>query len=58
MSCLQNEILLEQCYERAYDRFKTFNKLTEDMMQELMLHKGVADCIEKNARQMFEDMCQ
>ena len=58
MSCLHHEELLETCYERAYDSFKTSNKLTEDMMQELILHKGVADAIEKNARQMFEDMCQ
>ena len=58
MSCLHHEQLLEDCYERAYDSFKTSNKLTEDMMQELILHKGVADAIEKNARQMFEDMCQ
>jgi len=57
MSCLHHEELLEDCYERAYDSFKTSNKLTEDMMQELILHKGVADAIEKNARQMFEDMC-
>ena len=57
MSCLHHEELLETCYERAYDSFKTSNKLTEDMMQELILHKGVADAIEKNARQMFEDMC-
>ena len=57
MSCLHHEEILENCYERAYDSFKTSNKLTEDMMQELILHKGVADAIEKNARQMFEDMC-
>ena len=57
MSCLHHEELLEDCYERAYDSFKTSNKLTEDMMQELILHKGVADAIEKNARQMFDDMC-
>ena len=58
MSCLHHEELLETCYERAYDSFKTSNKLTEDMMQELILHKGVADAIEKNARQIFEDLCQ
>ena len=58
MSCLHHEELLEDCYERAYDSFKTSNKLTEDMMQELILHGGVQLAIEKNARQMFEDMCQ
>ena len=58
MSCLQNEILLEQCYEDAYEQFRISNKLNEDQMQELILHKGVADCIERNARKLFEDMCQ
>ena len=58
MSCLQNEILLEQCYEDAYEQFRIHNKLNEDQMQELILHKGVEDAIIKSARKMFEDMCQ
>jgi len=58
MSCLQNEILLEQCYEDAYEQFRTHNKLNEDQMQELILHSGVQLAIEKSARKMFEDMCQ
>ena len=57
MSCLQNEILLEQCYEDAYEQFRIHNKLNEDQMQELILHKGVEDAIIKSARKMFEDMC-
>ena len=57
MSCLHHEELLETCYERAYDSFKTSNKLTEDMMQELILHGGVQLAIEKSARKMFDDMC-
>ena len=58
MSCLQNEILLEQCYEDAYEQFRIHNKLNEDQMQELILHRGVEDAIIKSARKMFEDMCQ
>ena len=58
MSCLHHEQLLEDCYERAYDSFKTSNKLNEDQMQELILHKGVEDAIIKSARKMFDDMCQ
>jgi len=58
MSCLQNEILLEQCYEDAYEQFRISNKLNEDQMQELILHKGVEDAIIKSARKMFDDMCQ
>ena len=58
MSCLQNEELLEDCYERAYEQFRIHNKLNEDQMQELILHGGVQLAIEKSARKMFEDMCQ
>ena len=58
MSCLQNEILLEQCYEDAYEQFRIHNKLDEQQMQELILHGGVQLAIEKSARKMFEDMCQ
>ena len=58
MSCLQNEILLEQCYEDAYEQFRIHNKLNEDQMQELILHSGVQLAIEKSARKMFDDMCQ
>ena len=57
MSSLHHEELLEDCYERAYESFKTSNKLTEDMMQELILHSGVQFAIEKNARKLFEDRC-
>ena len=57
MSVLHHEQILEDCYERAYESFKKSNKLTEDMMQELMLHKGVEDAIIKSARKMFDDMC-
>ena len=58
MSCLQNEILLEQCYEDAYEQFRIHNKLDEQQMQELILHSGVQFAIEKSARLMFENMCQ
>ena len=58
MSCLQNEILLEQCYDDAYEQFRIHNKLDEQQMQELILHGGVQLAIEKSARLMFENMCQ
>ena len=58
MSCLQNEILLEQCYEDAYEQFRIHNKLNEDQMQELILHSGVQLAIEKSAGKMFDYMCQ
>ena len=57
MSVSHHEEILEDCYERAYESFKKSNKLTEDMMQELILHKGVEDAIIKSARKIFDDMC-
>ena len=58
MSSLHHEALLEDCYEKAYERFMTSNKLNEQQMQELLLHSGVQLAIEKSARQIFEDLCQ
>jgi len=58
MSCLHHEQLLEDCYERAYERFMISNELNEQQMQELLLIRGVADAIERNARKLFEDLCQ
>ena len=56
MSSLHHEALLEDCYEKAYKRFMTSNKLNQEQMQELLLHSGVQFAIEKNARQIFEDL--
>ena len=57
MSSLHHEEILEDCYEQSYESFKKSNKLTEDMMQELILHSGVQFAIEKNARKLFESRC-
>ena len=57
MSSLHHEEILEDCYEQSYESFKKSNKLTEEMMQELILHSGVQFAIEKNARKPFESRC-
>jgi len=58
MSCLQNEILLEQCYDDAYEQFRISNKLTVAQLDELLsFSEGAVDAIEKSARLMFDDMC-
>ena len=57
MSSLHHESILEDCYEQSYESFKKSNKLTEEMMQELILHSGVQFAIEKNARKLFENRC-
>ena len=59
MSCLQNEMLLEQCFDEAWESFRVYNKLTVAMMEELCsFSAGTVDAIEKTAQQMFDDMCQ
>ena len=58
MSVLHHDEILEDCYERAYEQFRIHNKLNQEQMQELILHKGVEDAIIKSARKMFDDMCQ
>ena len=37
---------------------KGYTSYYEEQMQELLLHSGVQFAIEKNARQIFEDLCQ
>jgi len=59
MSCLQNELLLEQCFDTAWEDFRVHNELTVEMMEDLCsFSQGTVDAIERKARQMFEDMIQ
>ena len=58
MSCLQNEILLEQCFEEAVEDFCTSNKLTPEMFATIENHLGVQIALDKLARQKFEGMIQ
>ena len=49
-------------YKRNIDKptevSKGYTSYYEEQMQELLLHSGVQFAIEKNARQIFEDLCQ
>ena len=59
MSCLQNELLLEQCFDTAWEDFRVHNELTVEMMEELCsISQGTVDAIERKAREIFEDMIQ
>ena len=60
MSCLQNEMLLEQCHDEAWEEFRIHNKLTEDQLNELCWRQtsGTLVAIERKAQQKFEDLCQ
>ena len=55
MSCLQNEALMESCFEQAWEEFRVHNKLTPEMMEELCsFSTGTVQHIERTARMIFE----
>jgi len=59
MSTLQNEMILENCFDEAWESFRVSNKLTVDEMTELFaFSQGTRIAIERTARKMFKDMCQ
>ena len=57
MSHPVNDEILESCYEEAYNNFMVSNKLTNDQMQELILHEGVELAVVKQAKKLFENLC-
>ena len=60
MSCLQNEMLLEQCFDEAWESFRVHNKLTDDQLTALCERSpsGTLEAIERSAQERFEDLCQ
>ena len=59
MSCLQNESILESLFDEVWEEFRVSNKLTVEMMDELLsFSKGTNDALEKLTMQRFEAMCQ
>ena len=58
MSTLNQESILETCYETAVEDFCTSNKLTPEMFAEIEQHEGVQLALEKKAMQIFEGMLQ
>ena len=60
MSCLQNEMLLEQCFDEAWESFRVHNKLTDDQLTALCERSpsGSLTAIERSAQKRFEDLCQ
>ena len=55
MSVLQNEALLETCFDEAWEQFRVHNKLTPEMMEELCSFSvGTVQHIERTARMMFD----
>tara|TARA_Y200000002_G_scaffold300355_1_gene255353 strand:+ start:22 stop:198 length:177 start_codon:yes stop_codon:yes gene_type:complete len=58
MSTLNQESILETCYETAVEEFCTSNKLTPEMFSQIEDHEGVQIALEKKALQIFEGMLQ
>ena len=58
MSTLNQETILETCYETAVEEFCTSNKLTPEMFAQIEEHEGVQIALEKSALQIFEGMLQ
>ena len=58
MSTLNQESILETCYETAVEEFCTSNKLTPEMFAQIEQHDGVQIALEKSALQIFEGMLQ
>ena len=59
MSCLQNEMILENLFDEVWEEFRVSNKLTVEMMNELCsFSKGTNLALERLTQKRFEDLCQ
>ena len=60
MSCIQNEILLEQLYDEAWIDYMVANNLTQDQLFAIEQDSefGVLPEIEAEARRRFEELIQ
>ena len=60
MSCLQNEMLLENIYDEVWEEFRKNNNLTDDQLYTLEQNSptGIIQSIEDETNKRFEDMCQ
>ena len=57
MSTLNQETILETCYETAVEEFCTSNKLTPAMFAEIEHHDGIQIALIKKAYLIFDDLC-
>ena len=58
MSDLINESILENLYDEVYEDFRLSNKLTVELMDELLsISKGTRDNLEQLTYARFEAMC-
>ena len=58
MSNIINETIIENLYDEVYEDFRLSNKLTVEMLDELLsFSKGTRDNLEKLTWERFEAMC-
>ena len=58
MSNINNESILENLYDEVYEDFRLSNKLTVELMDELLsISKGTRDNLEQLTYARFEAMC-
>ena len=60
MSCLQNEMILENIYDEVWEEYRLKNNLTDDQLYTLEQNSltGTIPEIEIETNKRFEDMCQ
>ena len=60
MSCLQNELILENIYDEVWEEYRLKNNLTDDQLYTLEQNSltGTLPEIEIETNRRFEDMCQ
>ena len=60
MSCLQNEVLLENLYDEVWEEYRIKNNLTDDQLYTLEQNSvtGTIPEIESETNKGFQDLCQ
>ena len=60
MSCLQNEVLLENLYDEVWEEYRIKNNLTDDQLYTLEQNSltGTIPEIEIETNKRFENLCQ
>ena len=60
MSCLQNELILENIYDEVWEEYRLKNNLTDDQLYTLEQNSltGTIPEIEIETNKRFENLCQ
>ena len=60
MSCLNNESLLETCYDEAWEDYRKQHNLTDDQLYAMEQNSqyGYLPVIAEEAKKRFEELCR